>query len=166
MKFVFSVVCGFCTVVLLILFVGFFLRCEHDNKIELFSFSPGGSVGNSYFKIKCDDCDQSFGYSLFSGSPTNTSYITTVEQHIENNSFAAGEYHTVRATVLSHDYDSTKTYIYCEIRDEDVVVRFYADFKEKYEQGLELFEIGDKITFRGKSSDKGFYWTDCEIITK
>ena len=166
MKFIVSVACGFCTVVLLILLVGFIFRCEHDNKIELYSFSPEWSTNYSYLKSKCDDCDQSFGYGLFRGNPTDTSYIDAVEKHIENNRFVAGEYHTVTASVVSQDYDSSKTYIYCEIREEDVVVHFYADFKEEYEDDLESYEQGDTITFRGKCSDTGFYWTDCEIITK
>lgn len=166
MKFIVSIISACLVSILLILAIGAIFQCKHDNRIEIISFQSEHSTAMGYVKTSCDDCGHSFGYTLFRDNPPDNSYIDTIEKHIDNNTFVAGEYHTVTASVVHQDYDSAKANISCEIRDGDIVVYFWADFKEEYGSALELFEAGDEITFRGKCSDTGFHWTDCEIVTK
>ena len=166
MRFVSSIISAMIVSILLMLWLGFLLKCEHTNQITSFSFEPTYSTAASGVETVCEECNQGFSIGRFRGNPIDDSYIPVVEKYLENHTFVAGEYNTITASMTRPDYDSTKTQIACKIREGDVAVYFDASFKEEYASYLDSLSVGDEVTFRGKCSDTGFYWTDCEIITQ
>ena len=158
MKFILSLIIGMFLSILLILFLGFVLKCEHNNKITSFSFQPEYSTAASSVKEVCEECNQIFDVGRFRGKPSDDSYIDVIEKHIDGG--------MVTATVSMPYYEKRRKQITCKISEGDIVVYFYAAFKEEYESYLESLSVGDEITFSGKRSDTALYWTECEIVTK
>lgn len=50
-----------------------------------------------------------------------------------------------------------------EIKIDNTIVFFYAEFEKEQEEALKKVNVGDTITFEGKCLSAGS-WTDCEII--
>ena len=50
-----------------------------------------------------------------------------------------------------------------EIKVDNTIVFFYAEFEKEQEEALKEINVGDTITFEGKCLSVGS-WTDCEII--
>ena len=166
MKFLLSLISGMLMAVMLLLLVGFLLRCEHENTITTFVFQSENSTALNYVKTICDGCNQVLSTGVFRGTPAINTHTTALEEHIADNKFISGEYDTVRAKVVSPDYHSTKTKIRCGIQTGNCRVYFPVEFKNEFEESVSLLQEGDEITFYGKSALTGLSWTDCEIVTK
>lgn len=50
-----------------------------------------------------------------------------------------------------------------EVRVDNTIVFFYAEFEKSQEEALKQINVGDTITFKGKCLSAGS-WTDCELI--
>ena len=164
MKFLSSLFSGIFLSILLMLSLSLIFKCEHDNKVTKFSFQPENSTASNYVKIVCDDCNQGFGSARFRDTAPDNSYIDVVKEHTDDKKFVSGEYDTVRAKVVRHDYDSTKTEIYCCVEQGNVEVYFSVKFKSEFDEAVSSLQEGDMITFYGKSSTTGLSWTNCEIV--
>ena len=152
--------------IILMLLLGFILKCDHNNIIDVYSFQPEHSTAMGYVKTKCDDCGKGFGYSLFRDNPTDEKYINVIGEHCKDKIFIEGEYDTVKATVTLADYDFDKTRLNCSVRQGDVEVYFPVTFKGEYEEQVSSIQKGDEITFYGKSALEGLSWIECELITE
>ena len=164
MKFISSLISGIILSILLILLLGFVIKCDHTNIIEVYSFQPEKSTAMSYVKSVCEECNQRFSLTLFRDTPPDDTYIGVIEEHCKDEMFVKGEYDTIKATVTVLDYDTQKTKINCSVWRDDVKVYFSVTFKEEYEEAVSLLQVGDEITFYGKSALRGLSWTDCELI--
>jgi hypothetical protein len=96
---------------------------------------------------------------------TDTSYLDVVREFMDSEKIIGGEYYTMKATYRLPDFDSNKTWIRCVVQKGNILVGFTANFKEEFEEELDLLEEGQEVTFRGRLYDKGFGFTDCELIT-
>ena len=150
--------------IVLFLMLGFALRCEHESTLKTFAFQPEKSTAASSFKVVCDKCNQPERIARFYGTPSDTAYVGVVSEHCKDKKFVSGEYDTVTATLLYHDYDPTKTQVQCKVREGDVIVGFSARFKPEYDEAVSLLKEGDEITFYGKSSAEGLFWSNCELV--
>lgn len=139
-------------------------KCEHEEIGTLFSFQFENSIAASDVKSFCNDCGQSFKITQFHGTPTDVSYLETVNNFIDGNEIVAGEYYTMKAVVSVADHDINKTRVRCKVENEDVTVGFSVEFREGFEEQISLLQKGDEITFRGRLYDNGFGWTDCELL--
>lgn len=135
--------------------------CKHKDTYKLYAFSSD-NVSNMYRPV-CKDCDKHMQYSLFSGTPTDTSYIEPINEAADTESIIAGEYYTVTATVFLLDYSTPHTYLICVVKNENFTVRFTVEFREEL---TEAIAEGDLIVFQGKFFDDGCGFTNCELITK
>lgn len=165
MKFLSSLCSGIILSIVMILLLGMAVKCDHNNIIEVYSFQPENSTAMSYVKSFCEDCGQRFHLTLFRDAAPDEKYIDVIEEHCKDEIFVKGEYNTIMATVTVLDYDAQKTKINCSVQQDGVEVYFSVAFKEEYEETVSLLQVGDEITFRGKSASMGLSWTDCEIIT-
>jgi hypothetical protein len=141
-------------------------KCEHEDVGKMFSFQPQNSTATSYVKSFCTNCDEKFGYKIFRGTPTDTSYLEPIKVHSDVSEIVGEEYYTITAIVTLADYEFNKTKIRCEVQSENVEVNFCAEFREEYEESVALLQEGDIVTFRGRFYDDGCGFTDCELIAK
>ena len=141
-------------------------KCEHEEMVTLFSFEFENSSASSHIKPFCENCNNYFGYTLFRGTPKDTSYLKVVMQNIDGQDVKAGEYYTMSAVVTQEDYDINRTRIRCKVESDNIMVGFSVEFKNEFEEQVSLMREGDEITFRGRLYDDGFGWTDCELIEK
>lgn len=51
-----------------------------------------------------------------------------------------------------------------EIKVNNTIVFFYAEFEKEQEENLKTVKVGDTITFEGKCLDAG-NWSECELVT-
>ena len=165
MKFLTSLLCSVILSILLMLTLGLVLKCDHNNIIEVYSFEPEKSTAMNSIKTVCEECGQSFSLSRGYGVPSDKKYLIFVGEHCVDKTFTNGEYDTIKATVTVIDYFTPITEIRCSVCQDGVKVYFSVDFKEECEEAVSLLQVGDEITFRGKSALKGLSWTDCELIT-
>lgn len=163
MKFLTNLCFAMFAGILLMLSFGLVEKCWHS-EITTFSF-PKNSAMMGVISTKCKNCNKKYENIGFHGTPTDKSYIDAVKEHTNDKEFVSGEYDTIRATVIHPDYDPSKTNIRCCIQEEGVIVNFFVEFKNEYEELVSSLRTGDKITFYGKSSTEGLSWTDCELIT-
>jgi hypothetical protein len=132
---------------------------------KIFSFQPKGSTAYDYVKPWCKSRECVYpGYSLFRGTPSDTSYLDVIGEHIDSDEIIGGEYYTVTATVTLADYDFARTRLGCKVQNDDIIVYFSVDFREEFEDAVGLLEEGDEVTFRGRFYDVGCGWEDCELI--
>ena len=165
MKFLSSLCCAIILSIVMILLLGMAVKCDHNNIIEVYSFQPENSTAMSYVKSVCEDCGQRFHLTLFRDTAPDEKYIDVIEEYCADKTFVKGEYDTIKARVIILDYFTPKTEIRCGLSHEGIEVYFSVAFKGEYEEAVSLLQVGDEITFRGKSASKGLSWTDCEIIT-
>lgn len=164
MKFLSSLFSGIFLSILLMLCLALIFKCEHTDKTTVFAFQSENSTAANYVKIVCDDCKQRFGGAIFRDTAPDNSYIDVVKEHTDDNEFVSGEYDTIRVKVVRHDYDSTKTKLQCCVQQGDIEVYFSVEFKSEFDDAVSSLQEGDEITFYGKSSTTGLYWTECEIV--
>lgn len=138
--------------------------CYHEEKGKMFSFQFENSTAMSYIQPFCKNCTHYFGYSHFRDTPSDISYLGAVEEYILEDGIFGGRYCTMSATVALRDYDVTRTRVRCQIQNDDIIVNFSVEFREEFDEAVSAMSEGDEITFRGRLYDKGFGWTDCELI--
>jgi hypothetical protein len=143
----------------------FSLKCEHEMGKQ-FSFQPQKSTAASHVKPYCKNCNNSFGYTMFRGTPDDLSYLEAVRAHSDRDEIVGGEYYTVTAVVTLGDYQVTETRIRCKVESGNIIVGFSVKFREGFEESVALLEEGDEITFRGRLYDEGYGFTDCELIVE
>lgn len=165
MRFISSLYSGMFLSIILILLLGFCLKCDHNNSIEVYSFEPEKSTATSSVKSVCEECGQGLHLTRFRGNPPDEMYIDVIKEHCEDKTFIKGEYDTVKATVTVVDYFTPKTEISGGVCQDGVEVYFSVEFKEEYEEAVSLLQEGDEIIFYGKSALTGLSWTDCDLIT-
>lgn len=164
MKYISSVISACLLLILVILIASTALKCDHEEMGKIFSFQSEGSTAASHVKPFCKNCNHYFGYSIFRGTPEDSSYLEAIEKHSGMSEIVGGEYYTMTVIVSLADYDFGKTIIGCEIEKDDTVVLFSVEFREEFEESVALYDKGDEITFRGRLYDTGFGFTDCELI--
>ena len=165
MKFLSSLCSGIILSIVMILLMGMAVKCDHNNIIKVYSFESEKSTAMNSVKTVCDECGENFSLTLFRDTPPDEMYIDVVEEYCDDKRFVKGEYDTIKARVIVLDYFTPKTEIRCGLSHGGVEVYFSVAFKEEYEEAVSLLQVGDEITFSGKSASMGLSWTDCEIIT-
>ena len=165
MKFLSSLCSGIILSIVMILLMGMVVKCDHDNIIKVYSFESEKSTAMNSVKTVCDECGENFNLTLFRDTPPDEKYINVIEEYCADKRFVKGEYDTIKARVIILDYFTPKTEIRCGLSHEGSEVYFSVAFKGEYEEAVSLLQVGDEITFRGKSASMGLSWTDCEIIT-
>ena len=166
MKFLASLYGGMLASILIILSLSLVFKCEHTDRVKLFSFQSENSTAMHYVKTTCEDCNQRFSSTVFRDIAPDDSYIGVLKEYTEDKKFVSGEYDTIRAKVTLADYDSPKTKIRCSVQQENIIVSFSVEFKNEFENAVSLLKEGDEITFYGKSSTTGLSWTNCELVTE
>ena len=149
-------------------------KLENDNNEKTkehiegkqFSFQFKGSTAMSFMKKFCNRPGHIHLASTFYGTPTDLSYLDAIRDHSDSNEILWGEYYTITATVTLGDYDYDRTRISCSVRSNNIVVGFTVDFREGFEDEVDLYDRGDVITFRGKFYDEGCGFTDAVLITE
>ena len=139
-------------------------KCEHEEVIR-YHFSTDDTMVHNSACGYCTKCDTRLtAYSLFQGELVDKSYLEAIKEHSDGNEIIPGEYYTVTATVPLGDMGSMG--LVCEVENEDFLLRFTASFRSEFKEQIELIEKGQEITFRGRFSDEGFYFTDCELLAE
>jgi hypothetical protein len=165
MRYIITVVfvCILIVVVLLIAFTPD--KCEHEDMIMWYSIS---SDDYSYSSVTpyCRDCGETFQYQQFKGELVDKSYLSAIIEHSDGNNLVPGEYYTVTATAPLgfNGYGSDMIALTCQAENEEFRIRFGASFREEFKEAVRSVEKGDEITFRGRFSDQGCGFTDCELI--
>lgn len=158
-----AVVCIVLVVVVLIAFTP--EPCEHEDLITWYSIS---SDDYSYSTVRpyCRDCGEAFQYQNFKGELVDKSYLTAITDHSDGNELVPGEYYTVTVTVPLgyYGYGSDQVALTCQAENEKFRIRFGVEFREEFREQVRSVEEGDEITFRGRFSDKGCGFTDCELL--
>ena len=142
-------------------------KCKHEEVREVYSFrSPGIISYKDIGQIKryCKDCDYYLGIYYLYGTPVEKPYLDPLRECSGENELVDGEYYTMKAIVTLDYFDRSNQRIYAKVQNENVVLLFNVSFQEGYEEELELLQVGDEITFRGKFDGVGYNWTDCELI--
>ena len=166
MKYTINVMLSCIVVVVLLLIIFTPTPCDREHG-KIFSFQAQGSTALSNVRPWCKSGKCSYlGYSLFQGTPTDTSYLDVIRKYIDDDEIIGGEYYTVTAIVTCADYDFTRTRISCKVQTDDIIVGFSVDFQEEFEEVVGLLKEGDEVTFRGRFYDEGCGFTDCELIVK
>lgn len=154
--------CFLSIVAMLIIFTP--AKCEHEEMGKIFSFQYQKSTASSSVKPFCKNCNNYFGYTNFRNTPADTSYLDVVKEFTDSDEVIGGEYYTMTATLTVSDHDVDKTRIRCEIESGDIIVNFSVQFRDEFEESVDLLQVGDEVTFSGKLYDEGFGWTDCELL--
>ena len=167
MKLLTSVVTLCIVAIVGFLMVGEALRCDHEETGTIFSFQPENSTSSNYTQSFCKECRTRLEYSNFRGIPQDTSYLEVLKSHSDCRELVTGEYYTVTATVILGDYSVDKTILDCKVENEDIIISFSVEFRDGFEEAVELIEEDSVITFRGKlCNERGLWFTDCELITE
>ena len=164
MKYISSVISVCLLLILVILIASAALKCDHEEMGKIFTFQFEGSTAAGCVKPFCKNCNHYFGYSIFRGTPEDSSYLEVIEKHSGVSEIVGGEHYTMTAIVALADYDFGKTRIRCKVEKDDIIVEFSVEFREEFEESVALYDEGDEITFRGRLYDSGFGFTDCELI--
>lgn len=142
-------------------------KCEHGKQVRIFSFTSYNSTASSYTKLYCSDCESDITRpTLFKGNPKDLSYLDAIKENSDGGEIVGGEYYTIKAivTLADYNYGDGKARITCKVVNESAMVWFTVDFKEGFEDAVDLIKEGDEITFRGRYYDIGCGFTDCELI--
>ena len=147
--------------------IGHSRGCQHEEMIKVFNFQFQNSTAFSYIKMYCRNCGNGYSYklTLFRGSPDDLSYLDVLMKNMEGEEIEGGEYYTVTAIVTLADYDFTRTRINCKMESENVIVCFSVEFRDGFEDSVDLLREGDTITFCGKLYEEGCGFMDCELIS-
>jgi hypothetical protein len=140
--------------------------CERGEHImgKSFSFQSHNSTAMSHIEPFCENCNHYFGYTLFRGTPNDVSYLDVIKEHSDGSEIIGGEYYTITATVTLGDYEIDKTKLRCKVAGESIIAVFSVEFREEFEEQVDLIVEGDEIVFRGRLYDEGFGFTDCKLI--
>jgi hypothetical protein len=163
-KVVTSLILVITIVIIALPIIGMTLQCEEHDIVTMFSFQPYNSTADSSVKSYCKNCNNYFGRTRFGGTPEDVSYLDVVKEYIDKGEIVGGEYYTMCAIVSLGDYSSTKTKINCGVETGNILVYFSVEFREEFEEQVDLIVEGDEIVFRGRLYDEGFGFTDCELI--
>ena len=139
-------------------------KCDHKEIGKMYSFQFENSTADHYVKPYCLNCGETFKSTSFRGTPVDNSFREAIAEHSDSIEIVGGEYYTVTAIVTLGDYDIHKTRINCKVQNETTIVAFSVEFGEGFEEAVALLEKGQEITFRGRFSDNGCSFTDCELI--
>lgn len=148
------------------------LENETNNKTKehiegkKFSFQFQGSTAASYVKKYCNCNKHVYIASTFRGTPNDLSYLDTIRDHSDSDQILWGEYYTITATVALADYDINRTRVNCHVRSNDIIVNFSVEFRDGFEELINMYDEGDVITFRGRFYDEGCGFTDAVLITE
>lgn len=164
-RIVFTIV-GMILLIILALVIFTPPKCDHTEKVGYFLFKTPNGTSNSSVKYYCADCDKYLGYNMFDNTPNDLSYLDVLRESNNGNDLIGGEYYTMSAIVSVGDYSSLTTSIRCKVKGNDNVVFFSVEFRDEFEDVVGTLNEGDEITFRGKFSDLGCSFTDCELINK
>ena len=166
MKFIITVITSCLVAVLFAIIILSPGKCEHEEMVKVFGFQFQGSTAASYWRKHCKNCDNRYAYpsNPFRGNPTDLSYLEALKEHIDGDEIVGGEYYTVTAIMTLGDYNIDKTRISCKVESNNIIVEFSAEFREEFEDLVDLLKEGDEITFRGKFYEEGCGFTDCELI--
>lgn len=140
--------------------------CTEHEKGKIFSFQHQDSTATSYVKPYCENCNNYFRSTIFRGTPTDTSYLSAIEEYSDGDEIVGGEYYTVTATVAVADHDLTKVRIQCKVQKDNIIVVFSVEFQEEFAEAVGSLKEGDTVTFRGRYYDEGCGFTDAELITE
>jgi hypothetical protein len=140
--------------------------CEHEDTIRIYSFQFDGSTAAHSTREYCNVCKKNTTTSStrFRGTPTDQSYLEVLVAQSDANEIIPGEYYTVTATVILGDYEYSETRLRCKVENDEFRVGFSVDFRDEFEEVVELVEEGDIITFRGRFYDEGCGFSDAELI--
>ena len=144
-------------------------KCEHADVVQRYVFARDDSTQYSTVQPHCAKCGESLAtHSYFKGELVDKSYLQAIVEHSDGNEIVTGEYYTVTATVPLgfYGYTSDTVFITCEVENEGFIVRFNVEFREEFKELVSSVEKGDEITFRGRFSDKGCEFTDCELLSR
>ena len=144
-------------------------KTHKDEHGKIFSFQFKGSTATSSIKPWCKSGTCGYlGYSIFRGTPADTSYLDVIKEYCNSDEIVGGEYYTMTATVLYGTYLSHKPRIVCKVQNEDIIVSFSVEFRKEFAEAVDwnVLKDGDEVTFRGRYYDVGCGWEDCELITK
>ena len=136
-------------------------KCEPGKK---FSFQFEGSTAASYIKPFCEHNGHVYISTIFRGTPDDLSYLDVVAEHSDGDEIVWGEYYTVTAVMTLGDYDFGRTRIRCQVESGNIIVNFSVEFRDGFEESVDLLNEGDTVTFRGRFYDEGCGFTDCELI--
>lgn len=164
MKFIMGLLLGCVSLVLVLLLVSYNAVCDEHEMGKIFSFQFQDSTATSNVKPYCEKCNTYFQPKLFRGTPTDTSYLDVIDEHMDGDEILGGEYYTMTATVAVADYDFDKTRIQCKVKKDHIIVGFSVEFQEGFEETVALLKEGDTVTFRGRYYDEGCGFTDAELI--
>lgn len=162
LKYISSIFFGIVLLLVVAIFVGTVMQCNHPETFEVFSFQPQNSTAASSIKTYCDSCRKVLSVTTFRGEPEDSSYLDLVNN---GEQLVDGQYYTITAEVSFGTHLSSKNRITCSIKSEDIEVYFSVTFKEEYKEKIDLLKDDDTITFYGKYSSDSFHWMDCELIT-
>lgn len=167
MKYIITVVLV-CILIVVLLLIAFTPdKCEHEDMVTWYVLHTDDTTDNTV-RPYCRDCGEAFQYQLFKGELVDKSYLSAIIEHSDGSEIVPGEYYTVTATAPLGftGYGSDVVVLTCDVENEEFKVRFGARFREEFKEAVRSVEKGDVITFRGRFSDKGCGFTDCELITK
>ena len=157
-------ICVLAIIILLVVFTP--AKCEHVNMATKYSFVSYYETAHSSVRPYCRDCGELFQFQLFDGTPTDQSYLSAFEGHIDNSAIIPGEYYTVTATVTQKfHFEYEDAWLKCRLENADYIVGFSAEFREEFRETVGSIEDGEEITFRGRFYDEGCGFTDCELIS-
>ena len=163
LSFWFAAIVG---VILLVLI--FSPNCKHEERRAVYSFNAQDGIiqykYTGYIRYFCKDCDYYLGITYLGGKPIDTPYLDLIREHTDGDELVGGEYYTMTAIVSFCDYYPEKTMLSCRVENENTRVGFSVEFREEFEELIDLVQEGDEITFRGKFNDMSCDWTDCELI--
>lgn len=141
------------------------VRCDHDYSGRSFSFQSEGSTAASWVKPYCVKCDKrSGGYTSFTGTPDDLSYLEALKANSDSDEFVGGEYYTITAKVTLGYFSFNGTRFNCMVESGDTVVGFSVEFREELEEQVSQIEKDDMITFYGRLYDEGCGFTDCVLV--
>ncbi len=163
LKYISSVLLALFIFMAVVFAVSMSVKCDHPETYEVFAFQSQNSTATSYMKVCCKSCDKDLKTYVFTGTPEDSSYLDVINN---GEPVVGGQYYTITANVGNGSYISLENRISCVIERDDVSVNFSVTFKEEYREKIDSLEDGDAITFYGKLSSDGFYWTDCDLITE
>ena len=141
--------------------------CEHEDMVEMYSFTSYNSTAQNSVRNYCRDCDERFQHQLFKGTLVDQSYLEVFEPQIDGGEIVPGEYYTITALVTRADYgfglyDTPN--VCCKLENEEFIVYFDVEFKAELNDIVKSITEDDIITFRGRFYDTGCGFADCELI--